>query len=67
MRSGRPRTSRSSKTHNSKQLLIINIMNPMKANGNELEHTNFNISVPDISISAAEIDTDIVRDMDGFK
>ena len=36
----------------------------MKANGNELEHTNNNNSVPDISISAADTDIDIVGGLD---
>ena len=36
----------------------------MKANGNELEHANNNNSMPDISISAAEIDIDIVGGLD---
>mmetsp|Transcript_4432 Transcript_4432/g.6777 ORF Transcript_4432/g.6777 Transcript_4432/m.6777 type:complete len:122 (-) Transcript_4432:753-1118(-) len=36
----------------------------MKANGNELEHSNSKKSVLDISISAADINVDITRGMD---
>ena len=39
-------------------------MYSIKANRNELENTNNNKSVPDIKISAADINSDIVRGMD---
>ena len=39
-------------------------MNPMTANGNKLEHGNKNKSVPDIIMSAADINTDTVRGLD---
>ena len=39
----------------------INNMNLMKANGNDLVHTENKISVPDIIMSATDINTDAVR------
>jgi len=39
-------------------------MYSMKANGNELEHTNYNNNVPDISMSAADMDIDVVGGKD---
>ena len=46
------------------QAHAISNMYSMKANGTELEHTNNNNSVPDISISAADTDIDIVGGLD---
>eukprot|EP00814_Leptocylindrus_danicus_P015657 CAMPEP_0116038690 /NCGR_PEP_ID=MMETSP0321-20121206/22998_1 /TAXON_ID=163516 /ORGANISM="Leptocylindrus danicus var. danicus, Strain B650" /LENGTH=52 /DNA_ID=CAMNT_0003517531 /DNA_START=71 /DNA_END=225 /DNA_ORIENTATION=- len=39
-------------------------MYSMKANGNELEHTNNNNNVTDINLSAADTDIEIVGGLD---